>query len=387
MSKSEIQVVDDKLLINAIISERDGTFGNATEEPEDFSLVETSPKIENLVLSFRKIGRIENLVGFDSLLKLCLDNNFIEDIVNLGHLSKLRWLDLSFNRIRRIQGLENLVLLEDLTLFNNRISIVEGLDQCTRLQCLSLGNNKIDSMEQVIKLRQIKSLRMLTLSGNPVCKENDYRMSIYAFLDSLRYLDYALIDINDRNTAKEQYHDELLDVEEKESVIAEKESRDKALAEYLKRLDEIGILFAHTLIEDMFVGDADIDRLRHLPGVKESIDQTKNQFKVLSEDFVKNSQERFDRKTKEINDFERTVKYVQQREDTESTQLIEGFYRSKKVISSQITDPRSELRKSERQAMVKKLNEELERVSASFNCLQNRNLFYFILLFRFVMNC
>ena len=56
---------------------------------------------------------IENLIGFERLVKLCLDNNYIEEITNLSHLTSLRWLDLSFNKIRKIQGLDQLTQLED----------------------------------------------------------------------------------------------------------------------------------------------------------------------------------------------------------------------------------------------------------------------------------
>ena len=43
--------------------------------------------------------KIDNLVGFDSLTKLQLDNNIIEKIENLSHLKSLESLDLSFNNI------------------------------------------------------------------------------------------------------------------------------------------------------------------------------------------------------------------------------------------------------------------------------------------------
>jgi hypothetical protein len=42
-----------------------------------------------LLLSYQNILKIDNLVGFDKLVKLQLDNNIIEKIENLGHLSNL----------------------------------------------------------------------------------------------------------------------------------------------------------------------------------------------------------------------------------------------------------------------------------------------------------
>lgn len=53
-----------------------------------------------------------------------MDNNSIEKIENLNHLTNLEWLDLSFNKIEVIEGLEMLVNLKDLSLYKNSIEIV-----------------------------------------------------------------------------------------------------------------------------------------------------------------------------------------------------------------------------------------------------------------------
>lgn len=135
--KVDIQVIDDKLLAEGLITANADSTSPYTGE---INLVDVAPSALKLSMSFKNIGRIENLVGFNQLIKLCLDNNLIEEIINLSHLKALRWLDLSFNKIRKIQGLENLKQLEDLSLYCNKISAVEGLEFCPNLQCLSLGN-------------------------------------------------------------------------------------------------------------------------------------------------------------------------------------------------------------------------------------------------------
>ena len=43
----------------------------------------------SLALSFRNVLKIDNLVGFERLVKLELDNNIIERIENIGHLTSL----------------------------------------------------------------------------------------------------------------------------------------------------------------------------------------------------------------------------------------------------------------------------------------------------------
>lgn len=357
-------MIDDKLLVEGITVKKNDN----GERREEMGLVDMCPIASSLVLSFHNIGKIENLVGLESLTKLCLDNNQIKEISNLDHLVNLRWLDLSFNNIQKIQGLRSLKYLEDLSLYSNKISLIEGLEHCSSLQCLSLGNNIIDSLEQVIRLRQLKSLRMLTLAGNPICDETEYKMTILAYVDGLNYLDYALVDAAERSSAKEQYHDELLDVEEKESVVVEKQSRDKAMAEYLKELDESGIIFAHVLFDDMFSDDPDLEKLKHLPGTKELIESFRASFKTLSDDFIKNATEKYEAKKKNIADFESAVAAVRKKDDTESISLIESFNKSRK---SAVASLRNE---GDKKQVVSSLQEELNRVGDELMSIELRQV-------------
>lgn len=358
--KDEIQVIDDRMLVDGILDDRVGNEADQRFSGEQHNLVELAPTAESLILSFKRIARIENLVGFERLVKLCLDNNNIEEISNLSHLKTLKWLDLSFNKIRKIQGLEKLINLEDLSLYSNKISIIEGLEKCVKLQCLSLGNNRIDSMEQIIRIRQLRNLKMLTLSDNPICKENEYRMIVLAYVDNITYLDYALVDPNDRATAKEQYHDELLDIEEKESVLAEKASRDQILQDYLNKLENAGILYAYTIFDDLFQEDNDIERLKHLPGIKEQIEAFKINFKNVSEEYILASLEKFEKRKREISDFEKAIKNIRQHDEYDCTSIINQFNHSKKTQAEVITT--HHVLKLESQRIVKVLQDELDKV-------------------------
>ena len=198
-NKVEVQVIDEKLLIVGIRALDKDLTETEIARQQEVNLVEAAPQSKQLTLSFKNIGRIENLVGFHNLAKLCLDNNLITEVVGLDHLTQLRWLDLSFNKIEVIKGLDSLKLLEDLSLFSNKIENFIGddninpLENCPNLQCLSLGNNKLVSLEQVKKLRKLKSIRMLTLAGNPIDKEPEYKLIVLAYVENLKYLDYALI--------------------------------------------------------------------------------------------------------------------------------------------------------------------------------------------------
>lgn len=388
--KVDVQVIDDKLLVEGItikkIESTSTSTSSSSSDRRDLTLVDMCPIAHTLILSFRNIGKIENLVGLQSLVKLCLDNNQIKEIINLENLVNLRWLDLSFNSIEKIQGLKSLKQLEDLSLYSNHISIIEGLESCVSLQCLSLGNNKIKLLEQVIRLRQLRNLRMLTLSGNPICNESEYKMTVLAYVDALSYLDYALVDSSEIINAKEQYHDELLDIEEKESVIAEKTSRDKLMADYLHQLDEAGIIFAHILFDDMFADDPDLEKLKHLPGTKELIEVFRVSFKTLSDDFIKNATEKYEKKKKECSDFEKSVLIMRTRDDNESITLVDNFNKSKKNMMNEIRIDQQNLLnqqngaggdtviQSQKQILINNLQLELNRVGDELLSIEIRQV-------------
>ena len=335
---------------------------------EDSSVVELATVAETLTLSFQNIGTIDNLVGFDMLTKLCLDNNFITKIAGISHLKQLRWLDLSFNKIRKIEGLSELKNVEDISLYSNKISEIEGLDECPKLQCLSLGNNEVESLDQAIKLRQLRSLKMVNLTGNPICREPEYKTTILAYVNNLMYLDYALISAQEFSAAREQFHDELLDVEEKESVAAEKDSRDQALSETLAELDSAGIVFAHTLFDSMFSDDSDLERLKHLPGVKDTIEQFRAAFKANSEEFIKTCTDVHVEKVADIAAFEECIAKVRQEDDTESRTIIEDCNRRFKMAMMAFDD------QTERHHTVIRLQGELDEVCDELMSIELRQV-------------
>ena len=115
----EPTVIDEELCRRCISVRR--TAAQQTGEPQDAQKAKDAaastpfPEVNCLIFSFKNILKIDNLIGFERLVKLQLDNNIIEKIENLGHLSSLEWLDLSFNNISEISGLENLTSLTNLS--------------------------------------------------------------------------------------------------------------------------------------------------------------------------------------------------------------------------------------------------------------------------------
>ncbi|NXT63561.1 DRC3 protein, partial [Chaetops frenatus] len=184
----EPNVIDDEMVQKAIEEKCPEDLGDLARR-ENINL----GVVTELQLSFRRILQIDNLWPLENLTKLQLDNNVIEKIEGLESLVHLVWLDLSFNNIEVIEGLDALVKLQDLSLYSNRISKIEHMDTLEELQVFSIGKNNLTILEDVLYLRRLKSLRTLSLSGNPFCSEEHYRLFVVAHLPSLVYLDFKLV--------------------------------------------------------------------------------------------------------------------------------------------------------------------------------------------------
>ena len=104
-----------------------------------------------------------------------------------------------------IEGLDKCTKLTDLTLFQNRITKLGGLEQLTELQVLSVGSNQLASLEDSIDyLRKLKNnLQVLRISNNAFQKQRntEYKKYTIARLKNLKYIDYELIDVKEKQAA------------------------------------------------------------------------------------------------------------------------------------------------------------------------------------------
>ena len=120
-------------------------------------------------------------------LRLC--NNTLKDISGLFAASaeivanpvSLRWLDLSFNEITSIP--------EELTNFSD-VSVIY------------MHANSIANLRDLKALTKFTGLRKLTLHGNPIEDQEDYRMFITLLCPTLRMLDFSVITRQDQLSAK-----------------------------------------------------------------------------------------------------------------------------------------------------------------------------------------
>jgi hypothetical protein len=258
------RVIDEAMIREAVREELFADYDRMyVPEPDQINLRD----VTTLILSFRSVDCINNLHGFEGLVKLQLDNNVIERIQNLERLVNLQWLDLSFNFITSIEGLDRLTKLTDLSLFNNRIrTIGGGLDKLTNLNVLSIGNNEITELDQLRLLRKFKNLRVLTLKGNPVCAEDDCRHTVLAFVDQLKYLDYELIDPRQVKEAYDKKMELILELRAKEKEEAEAAAVAAAAADQRAELQRIGMEGVDTLFDTIVLHDKDLAKLTVLPG-------------------------------------------------------------------------------------------------------------------------
>ena len=328
----EIQVIDDELIATALretISTK-SPMDATTKELSASALADMVAEATELSLSFKNVLKIDNLQGFQTLRKLCLDNNIIKSINNLGHLTNLTWLDLSFNCITKIDGLEKLEKLTDLSLFNNLITDIEGLEQCKILQCLSLGNNNITALDSIVRLRCFRNLQLLNLEGNPVSREGEYRMYVLAYLNDLTYLDYSMVMKTETVAAREQYQDELLDVEEKEALEEEKATRELAAAKHTLKLRDANLAAVETIFDDMFADDTEMAKLKHLPGISDIINSFQSEVESASDLFLQTGLARDQQKRHEQSQFELALHRLRVKYASESVHMMEDFGRTKK---------------------------------------------------------
>ncbi|XP_067207718.1 dynein axonemal assembly factor 1 homolog isoform X1 [Linepithema humile] len=174
-----------------------------------FSFIESLEKytgLKCLWLESNGILEIANLENQRELKCLYLHHNLINKIENLDCLTKLDTLNLSHNTIRRIENLGSLKFLNNLNLSHNYLretADIEHLRLLHALSILDISHNRIDTCDIVDILGDMKSLRVVTLTGNPVLKQiKMYRKTMILKCKTLQYLDDRPVFPRDRACAE-----------------------------------------------------------------------------------------------------------------------------------------------------------------------------------------
>ncbi len=151
--------------------------------------------LEELILNNVGINNINEIeLLSDSIIRLDLSNNQIEDITKLKHFRKLKVLNLSNNKIKEIKGLENLKDLTNLNLQNNQISDITPLSMNTSLTILNLkGNTAIDGNKSNYTGERLEAL-------NKIAEILDRGGTINIDTDKLGlFTNYKALDLSGQN--------------------------------------------------------------------------------------------------------------------------------------------------------------------------------------------
>ncbi|RUS69701.1 hypothetical protein EGW08_022537 [Elysia chlorotica] len=165
---------------------------------EEISGLSALRSLRVLMLGKNRIRKIENL---DSLLKLDvldLHGNQISKIENLNHLTELRVLNLAGNMIPHVDELSGIDSLAELNLRRNKIRTVTEIDTLPNLQRLFLSFNEISCFEDVQCLGDSTSLSEISLDGNPICQEGNYKQTVLRHMQQLKQLDMKRVSEEER---------------------------------------------------------------------------------------------------------------------------------------------------------------------------------------------
>ena len=139
----------------------------------------------NLNLSYNEISELNDIIFFENLKELYINNNKIEDI--------------SF-----CESLPNLLILNA---ENNNIITITSLNICTKLKALKLSNNKIKYLNSTLKtIKNLKNIEDLSIKENPFLSELfSYREYFISNYPNIKIFDEERVDENKRILAENFY--------------------------------------------------------------------------------------------------------------------------------------------------------------------------------------
>ncbi len=230
-----------------------------------------------------KLGCLQPIAH--TLERLCVADQKLTSLKDLGSLPQLRWLYAQQNNITRIEGLDECPRLRALWLFDNSIQRCEGLTELAELRELWLQNNK---MKRLGGLEALTALRDLQLAGNPISDYRDlprlarlpslesvgfrdahfgscpiaeregYRDAVLGALRHVTSLDASEVTRQDRHRARDAHLENVLEFHEKVDAL-QREHRDDAAAIEARRRRSSA--HARSLDGEMRLAFAELERL------------------------------------------------------------------------------------------------------------------------------
>jgi len=94
--------------------------------------------------------------------------------------------------------------VETLNLCFTGLKTTEKILKLKSLKRLYLRHNQIEDMGEIRKLKKLPKLTSLSLIGNPICKNADYRNDVLAALPELTILDGEILE-SDKSTTQTEF--------------------------------------------------------------------------------------------------------------------------------------------------------------------------------------
>ncbi|XP_074127007.1 leucine-rich repeat- and IQ domain-containing protein 1 isoform X6 [Sminthopsis crassicaudata] len=204
-------------------------------ELTSFHGLDDCSNLQNIEASNNKITRIGGLESLKSLQQLIVDHNQLISTRGLCSVPTIMYLDCSYNNLTKVEGIKDCGLLQILKLQGNYLTELPSLENQVLLRELYLDDNSISTMEiissywlpllqiltvsqnsliEIVPLFQFVSLEKLdvsnnclsdltgvarwfdacfnlcdlSLTGNPLLQERNWRQSIFEILPALKIL-------------------------------------------------------------------------------------------------------------------------------------------------------------------------------------------------------
>ncbi|XP_066113887.1 leucine-rich repeat and IQ domain-containing protein 1 isoform X1 [Saccopteryx bilineata] len=171
-----------------------------------------SPAVIYLDCSHNHLTKVEGIENCGLLQILKLQGNYLSELPSLENHVLLRELFLDDNSISTVEAFSSywLPVLQNLTMSQNSLTKITPLFHFISLEKLDVSNNCLSDLTSAIKwFDACYSLRELTITGNPLLQELNWRHSLLKMLPALRILNGEMLSFYSESHIEEYYQPEL----------------------------------------------------------------------------------------------------------------------------------------------------------------------------------
>ncbi|XP_023572025.1 leucine-rich repeat and IQ domain-containing protein 1 [Octodon degus] len=150
-----------------------------------------TPTIIHLDCSYNNLTDVEGIENCGLLQVLKLQGNYLSKLPSLGNHVLLRELYLDDNSISTMESFSSywLPLLQNLSISQNSLTKIVPLFHFISLEKLDVSNNCLSDLKNALKwFHGCCSLREVSLIGNPLLQEVNWRHSLLKILPALRII-------------------------------------------------------------------------------------------------------------------------------------------------------------------------------------------------------